>query len=88
MIRKGSQVKIKAIKEISDYLHNLDGKVVKIKVERIMRRTEKSNWNPVKVGTQRVCTVDLRHHSNPELDTSMSKKFQLPEDMLIHLNGN
>jgi hypothetical protein len=86
MINKGDTVRIKAMEGIADYLHNLDGKVVRVKVEPIIKRTTKSNWNPVKVGTERVCTVDLRHHSNPDLDTSMSKKFQLPEGMLTKEN--
>ena len=79
---KGSIVKIKPLSEIAEYLHNLEGRVIKVKTQAIMKRTEKSGWNPVKVGQELICTVDLSAHSNRDLDKSLSKKFQLPERML------
>ena len=82
-MNKGDIVRIKAMEGVSEYLHGLDGKVLKVKVQPIRKRTVKSNWNPVKVGSQRVLTVDLKAHNHiPEIADSMSKKFQLPESML------
>lgn len=84
MINKGDRVRIKAIEGVSEYLHGLDGVVVvKPKERAIRKRTVKSNWNPVKVGSERICVIDLSAHNHiSEISNSISKKMQLPETIL------
>ena len=84
MINKGDIVRIKPMEGVSEYLHGLDGEVVSKPIVRaVMKRTVKSNWNPVKVGSERICTIDLSKHTNVrEIADSISKKMRLPEIIL------
>ena len=80
--KKGDIVRIKAMKGISEYLHNLTGPIYKAPIRRsIKRRTEESNYNPVIVAWDNIYRVDLSAHSNWDLDRG-NKKFQLSEDMI------
>ena len=75
MIQKKSYVKILPSEEVCEYLHNLDGHIVKIRKRIITKRTKKSNYNPKKVGETTEYCVDLSNHNNRNLDDSTSKHF-------------
>jgi len=85
MIQKGMRVKIKSSGKICDYLHGLDGIIIREKKKVLTKRTYESNYYPVKVGQTIEFLVDLSEHSNRELDTSMSKKFWFEEKHLSEL---
>lgn len=84
MIQKGTQVSIKPLETISEYLHHLDGIIKKTRKRPIMRRTEKSGWNPVNVGTTTEFMVDLSHHSSIDLDNG-NKKFWFESKFLTEV---
>jgi len=82
MVKKKRRiVKVKAMKGIAEYLHNLTGPVLKARKEPLMKRMPPHN-DPKRIGTITKFLVDLSAHSNTDLDTSMSKKFWFEADMI------